>query len=315
MMTEPLFFKPVFKEKIWGGTALAAFGYDIPSERTAECWAFAAHQNGQSIVQNGIYKGLTLSELWEHHRFLFGHLKGDRFPLLTKILDANQDLSVQVHPKDEYAKTREKGELGKTECWYIIDCQEDAEIVYGHNAKTKGELISMIEGGKWDKLLRRVKVKPGDFFYVPSGTVHAIGTGILILETQQNSDTTYRLYDYGRKDTEGNLRELHLEKSIEVIDVPFAPEQQTVQYKQTDDLHIAVLIECPYFSVEKWELTGSASLKQQKSFLLVSVIEGEGRIISGERTYDFKKGDHMLLPYGFGEFKLAGDAECIVSNL
>ncbi|MFT0800934.1 mannose-6-phosphate isomerase, class I [Bacillus swezeyi] len=315
MTTEPLFFKPVFKERIWGGTALAAFGYDIPSEQTGECWAFAAHQNGQSVVLNGEYKGLTLGGLWENHRHLFGDLEGDRFPLLTKILDADQDLSVQVHPNDAYAMTHENGELGKTECWYIIDCKEDAEIIYGHHAKTKEELISMIELGEWDKLLRRVKVKPGDFFYVPSGTVHAIGKGIQILETQQNSDTTYRLYDYDRKDAAGNPRELHLEKSIDVIDIPSAPDQQTVQYEQTDDLQAALLIECPYFSVKKWDVKGAACLKQEKPFLLISVIDGEGRIMSSENEYSFKKGDHMLLPSGFGEFKLMGHAECIVSSL
>ncbi|MBY8912866.1 mannose-6-phosphate isomerase, class I [Bacillus sp. YC2] len=313
--TAPLFFKPVFKERIWGGTGLTAFDYKIPSERTGECWAFAAHKNGQSVVQNGMYKGLTLSELWEHHRHLFGHLEGDRFPLLTKILDADQDLSVQVHPNDEFAKTHENGELGKTECWYIIDCEKDAEIIYGHNAKTKEELLSMIELGEWDELLRRVKVKPGDFFYVPSGTVHAIGKGILVLETQQNSDTTYRLYDYERKDADGKQRELHLEKSIEVIDVPSAPDRQTVQYEQTDDLLTAALVECPYFSVRKWDLSGSASVKQQKPFLLVSVIKGEGTIFTGEHENHFKKGDHMLLPCGIEQFKLSGHAKCIVSNL
>ncbi|WP_307894600.1 mannose-6-phosphate isomerase, class I [Bacillus swezeyi] len=315
MTTEPLFFKPVFKERIWGGTALAAFGYNIPSEQTGECWAFAAHQNGQSIVQNGMYNGLSLGELWDKHRHLFGHMEGDRFPLLTKMLDADQDLSVQVHPNDEYAMTHENGELGKTECWYIIDCKEDAEIIYGHHAKTKEELISMIELGEWDKLLRRVKVKPGDFFYVPSGTVHAIGKGIQILETQQNSDTTYRLYDYDRKDAAGNLRELHLEKSIDVIDVSSAPNQPAIYVEQTEDLRVTTFIECPYFSVKKWDVKGAASLKQEKPFLLVSVIEGEGCIISGENEYVFKKGDQILLPYGFGEFELSGHTQCIVSSL
>ncbi|MEC1356260.1 mannose-6-phosphate isomerase, class I [Bacillus sonorensis] len=315
MATEPLFFEPIFKERIWGGNALTSFGYDIPSERTGECWAFAAHQNGQSVVQNGTYNGLTLSELWEHHRHLFGHLEGDRFPLLTKMLDAAQDLSVQVHPNDEYANAHENGELGKTECWYIIDCQKDAEIIYGHYAKSKEELKAMIQLEKWDRLLRRVKVKPGDFFYVPSGTVHAIGKGILILETQQNSDTTYRLYDYDRKDAEGNLRELHLEKSIEVIDVPSAPHQPAVHTEKTDDLHVTTFIECRYFSVEKWDLSGSAGFKQEKPFLLTSVIKGEGSIISGENEYVFKKGDHILLPHGFGEFELSGHAQFIVSSL
>lgn len=315
MKTEPSFFAPVFKERIWGGTALASFGYDIPSERTGECWAFAAHQNGQSVVQNGMYKGLTLTELWEKHRHLFGHAEGDRFPLLTKILDANQDLSVQVHPNDEFARKRENGELGKTECWYVIDCKEDAEIVYGHHATTKEELISMIELKEWNRLLRRVKVKPGDFFHVPSGTVHAIGEGIQILETQQNSDTTYRLYDYDRKDAEGNLRELHLEKSIEVIDVPFTEHQPEIRQEQTNDLCVTTFIECPYFSVKKWEVKGTARLKQEKPFLLVSVIKGGGSITSNGHEYSLKKGDHILLPDGFGQFELSGHAECIVSSL
>ena len=144
---------------------------------------------------------MSLGQLWNNHRELFGDIEG-LFPSSTKILDANRDLSVQVHPNDEYARINENGELGKTECWYVIDCKEGAEIIYGHHAKTKDELVEMVEQEEWDKLLQRVKVKPGDFFFVPSGTVHAIGEGILILETQQNSDTTYRLYDYNRRDSE-----------------------------------------------------------------------------------------------------------------
>ncbi|NPC92957.1 mannose-6-phosphate isomerase, class I [Bacillus sp. WMMC1349] len=314
-MIEPLFFEPVFKERIWGGKSLTSFGYHIPSEQTGECWAFAAHQNGQSIVQNGTYKGLSLGELWEKHPELFGNVEGDRFPLLTKILDANQDLSVQVHPDDDYAHEHENGELGKTECWYVIDCQENAEIIYGHHAKTKEELISMIESKQWDQLFRRVKVKPGDFFYVPSGTVHAIGEGILILETQQNSDTTYRLYDYDRTDAQGNLRELHLEKSIDVIDVPFTAMQPTIQYEKIDDLHVTLFIESPFFSVKKWDLTGTVSLKQEKPFLLISVMNGEGHIITNGNEYALKKGDHLLLPDQFGDFQVSGRIECIVSNL
>ena len=314
-MTEPLFLAPIFKERLWGGTKLTSFGYQIPSNQTGECWAFAAHQNGQSVVKEGKYKGSSLGDLWEKHRDLFGNIKGDRFPLLTKILDANQDLSVQVHPNDEYANIHANGEFGKTECWYIIDCKENAEIIYGHHAKTKEELISMIEDAEWNKLLRRVKVKPGDFFYVPSGTIHAIGEGIVILETQQNSDTTYRLYDYDRRDSEGNLRELHLNESIEVTAVPFTSNQITTRYEKIDDLSVTTFIESPYFSVHKWELNGSASLQQQKPFLLVSVIEGNGELISEGETYKFKKGDHFILPNGFGKYSIVGKAELITSSL
>ncbi|MDT3762122.1 mannose-6-phosphate isomerase, class I [Priestia filamentosa] len=314
-MTEPLFFAPVFQERIWGGTRLVSFGYEIPSSQTGECWAFSAHPHGQSVVKNGKYKGLSLGELWEEHRDLFGNAEGERFPLLTKILDANQDLSVQVHPNDEYASIHENGELGKTECWYVIDAVEDAEIIYGHHAKTKEELIAMIENQEWNKLLHRKKVKPGDFFYVPSGTVHAIGKGILILETQQNSDTTYRLYDYDRRDTEGNLREIHLEKSIEVTETPFTQNQLSIMHQKVENLSITHFVQGDYFSVEKWELNGLAHLKQQKQFLLVSIIDGEGELIKENKRYFFKKGDHFILPTSFGEYELVGDTKCIVSSL
>jgi mannose-6-phosphate isomerase len=314
-MTEPLFFAPVFQERIWGGTQLISFGYEIPSNQTGECWAFSAHPHGQSVVKNGKYKGLSLGELWEEHRDLFGNVEGERFPLLTKILDANQDLSVQVHPNDEYASIHENGELGKTECWYVIDAVEDAEIIYGHHAKTKEELIAMIENQEWNKLLHRVKVKPGDFFYVPSGTVHAIGKGILILETQQNSDTTYRLYDYDRRDSEGNFREIHLKESIEVTETPFTQNQLSVMHEKVENLNITHFVQGEYFSVEKWELNGLAHLKQQKQFLLVSVIEGEGELTKEDKRYSFKKGDHFILPTSFGEYELVGDTKCIVSSL
>jgi len=312
---EPLFFEPIFKERIWGGTGLTAFGYQIPSNQTGECWVFAAHSNGQSVVKNGQYEGLSLGDLWEKYRILFGNIQGDQFPLLTKILDANQDLSVQVHPNDGYARVHENGELGKTECWYIVDCKEDAEIIYGHHAKTKDELKSMIESGEWEQLLRYVKVKPGDFIYVPSGTIHAIGRGIIILETQQNSDTTYRVYDFDRRDAEGNLRELHIQKSIEVTEVPSTFNKIPARYQEMNNLSITTFIECPYFTVQKWELNGLTSLKQEKPFLLVSVIHGKGELVHKDNYYSFRKGDHFLLPHGFGEYELNGKAELITSSI
>ena len=197
-MTAPLFLKPYFQEKMWGGKRLKTeFGYEIPSDTTGECWAISAHPHGPAVIENGPYQGLNLAELWQQHREVFGNAKGDVFPLLTKILDARDDLSVQVHPDDAYALKHE-GELGKTECWYVLAADEGAEMIYGHYAQTKAELKQLIEAGDWQHLLRRVPVKAGDFLYVPSGTVHAIGKGIMVLETQQSSDTTYRLYDFDR---------------------------------------------------------------------------------------------------------------------
>ena len=155
----------------------------------------------------------------EKHPEVFGKVDSDRFPLLIKIIDAKDDLSIQVHPDDDYAKVHENGSLGKTECWYILDCKKNATIVIGHNSRTKEELSRMIHEGKWSEFIREIPIKKGDFLQIDPGTVHAIKGGTLILETQQNSDITYRVYDYGRL-SNGKPRELHIDKSIDVITVP-----------------------------------------------------------------------------------------------
>ncbi|WP_026581584.1 mannose-6-phosphate isomerase, class I [Bacillus sp. J33] len=314
MSLYPLFFEPVFKERIWGGEQLKSFGYKLPSNQIGECWAFAAHRNGQSIVKNGELKGMSLGELWDQHRRLFGNIEGDRFPLLTKILDAAQDLSVQVHPDDEYSLEHE-GDLGKTECWYIIDCDVGAEIIYGHKAQSRAEFEALIHDGKWDDLLHKVTVKPGDFFFVPCGTVHAIGKGIVILETQQNSDTTYRVYDYDRRDNEGNLRELHIGQSIAVTTIPSAKIDINPVVETTGQMKVTRFVESTCFTVYKWDLGGCAKMKQNHSFQLVSVISGSGFLAKGDVKYTFKKGDHFMLPSGFGVFQLEGNAEFIVSHI
>jgi mannose-6-phosphate isomerase len=312
---QPLFLKPVFKERIWGGTALEKeFGYEIPFDHTGECWAISAHPNGPSIVENGTYAGVSLENLWKEHPEFFGNPKEEVFPLLTKILDANMDLSVQVHPDDTYAKEHENGDLGKTECWYVIDCKKDTDIIIGHNAKTKEELIQLTQEGKWNQLLRRVMIKPGDFFYVPSGTIHAICEGTLILETQQSSDTTYRVYDYDRRDDKGNLRELHLDKAIDVTTVPHQDAGITPKVETKENTTINTYIKSAFFSVYKWHVKGKTSFSFQDQYLLLSVTDGEGSLIQRGEKYKLKKGTHFILPVGFGEFELDGDLQLIVSH-
>lgn len=312
---QPLFLKPVFKERIWGGTALREeFGYDIPNDLTGECWAISAHPNGPSIIENGPYAGMALDELWRKHPELFGNPKEEVFPLLTKILDANMDLSVQVHPEDSYAKVNENGELGKTECWYILDCKEGADMIFGHNAKSKEELIKQIQEGKWNELLRRVKIKPGDFFYVPSGTIHALCEGTLVLETQQSSDTTYRVYDYDRRDTAGNLRDLHLEKAIEVTTVPHQNAISTPRVVEHEKARVRTFVESDFFAVYKWDIHGKTSFSFEEQYLLFSVIKGEGSLLHNGKQYGLKKGTHFIIPVGFGEFELDGECEIIVSH-
>ena len=223
-----IFLHPVFKQMIWGGNRLATdFGYDIPGDNTGECWGISAHPNGDDSIANDCYAGMTLSQLWNEHPELFGNIEGDRFPLLIKIIDAKDNLSIQVHPYDEYAAKNENGSLGKTECWYIIDCPDDAKLVVGHNAKTHEELSDMIHEGRWSEFIRYVPIKKGDFIQIDPGTVHAITSGCMILETQQNSDITYRVYDYDRL-SNGKPRDLHVKQSIDVITVPAKPVEDSV---------------------------------------------------------------------------------------
>lgn len=312
---QPLFLKPVFKERIWGGTALQdEFGYDIPNDKTGECWAISAHPNGPSIIENGPYAGMGLDELWRKHPELFGNPTEEVFPLLTKILDANMDLSVQVHPEDDYAKIHENGELGKTECWYILDCKDDADMIFGHNAKTKEELIKYINEGKWNELLRRVKIKPGDFFYVPSGTIHALCEGTLVLETQQSSDTTYRVYDYDRRDADGNLRDLHLEKAIDVTTVPHHEAGVAPVVEEQENVVITTFVESEFFSVYNWDVRGKSTFSFNDQYLLLSVIKGDGALVHDGERYPLKKGTHLIIPVGLGEFAIEGDCQLIVSH-
>lgn len=312
-MSEPLFLKSQMHDKIWGGTKLReVFGYDIPTETTGEYWAISAHPNGVSVIKNGIYEGEGLDQLYREHKELFGHPKSEVFPLLIKILDANDWLSVQVHPDDAFALAHE-GELGKTECWYIIAADEGAEIIYGHNAKSKEELRQWIEEGRWDDLLTKIPVKAGDFFYVPSGTMHAIGKGILILETQQSSDTTYRVYDFNRRDAQGNLRKLHIDKSIDVLTIG-KPANSTPATMAVDHLESTLLVSNKFFSVYRWEVTGLVDFTQTVPYLLLSVLSGQGQLTVDGRVYDLKKGDHFILPNDVKEWSFDGQLEMIVSH-
>lgn len=313
-MQEPLFLKPVFQEKIWGGSRLrTVFGFDIPNDKIGEDWAISAHPHGVSVVENGPFKGWKLDDLWKEHKELFGHPTEPVFPLLIKILDAEDDLSVQVHPDDAYGMAHE-GELGKTECWYIIDAEPGAEIIYGHHAKTREELAEMIQDSRWDDLLKKVPVKKGDFFYVPSGTIHAIGKGIMILETQQSSDTTYRVYDYDRKDDQGNTRELHIQQSVDVTTVPAkAPELQIKEIRQGNS-SIVTYVETEFFNVYEWDIKGITSFKKQAPYTLMTVIDGAGDLVIGNQTYSLEKGTSAILPSDITEWKVQGELSIIASE-
>lgn len=307
MEKEILFMEPVLKEMIWGGDRLKEeFDYSKATDKTGEAWAVSAHPNGDCVIKNGTWKGQTLSCLWESHRELFGNLQGDKFPLLVKIIDAKDDLSIQVHPDDSYAMEHENGSFGKTECWYILDCEENGTIVMGHNAKTKDELCQMIDNKKWNELIRTIPIKKGDFLQIDPGTVHAIKGGTLILETQQNSDITYRVYDYDRL-SNGKPRELHVEKSKEVIKVPYEDKKQ--ENGQKEEGQVEILITCSYYTVLKFTIQQKEEYVQNKAFQIMSVIDGEGTIDG----ISVKKGEHFIIPWGYGTYTLDGNMTLIGS--
>lgn len=312
-MPQALFFTSVMHEKIWGGSRLKdTFDYAIPSPTTGEYWAISAHPNGVSIVSNGDLAGYPLDRLYTERPDLFGHPTSPVFPLLTKILDANDWLSVQVHPDDTYSLAHE-GELGKTECWYVISADPGAEIIYGHTATSKQELSRLIEMGDWDNLLTRVPVKAGDFFNVPAGTIHAIGKGIMILETQQSSDTTYRVYDFDRTNDYGQKRELHLDKSIDVTTI--GPIQNSTPAKlQLPGFTTTLLVSNPFFTVYKWDITDQITLSRTADYLLVSVLDGQGELILFEQTYSLKKGNHFILPNNIDTWVFKGQLTLIASH-
>ena len=306
-MDKIIFLEPVFCERIWGGRNLENFNFSIPQGNIVEAWVIAAHDNGSSRIINGQLEGLTLKEAYEKQPTLFTEKTYDKFPLLIKILDASDNLSVQVHPEDDYARVNENGELGKTECWYVLDAKEGAKLVYGHTAKTKEEFNSKIDDEQWNELFIEKNVKAGDFFYIPAGTLHAIGEGILIYEVQQNSDTTYRVYDYDRVDKDGNTRELHIEKTKDVTKVPFEKVTTSPKEEKLDGATITYLADEKYFSVYKVDVKGQVSLEKTATGNLFTVLDGKGRVVIDGTSYDVKKGDSFILTTACSSYTLEGD--------
>ena len=308
-----MFLDGIFKQVVWGGTKLRdKYGYDIPGDDTGECWTVSARENGDCIVCEGTYKGRTLSSLFEEFPELFGNTdkKYDRFPLLIKLIDANKDLSIQVHPDDKYASENENGSLGKSECWYVLDASEGSRIVFGHKAKTHEELESMIKEGRWDDLINTVPVKKGDVVVIKPGTVHAIKGGILLAEIQQNSDITYRVYDYDRL-SDGKPRELHIDKSLDVIKVPSPTADECVRnYEQTDPDSMISISDCDHFTAWKINVDKGFEFDMDKGFMTMTVIEGNG-IVNGSVI---NKGDSFILPCGIGKVTLEGQMTIIASN-
>lgn len=297
----PIKCKPIYKECIWGGTNLkTVFGREFSGTHIGESWDLSSHVNGTSIVSNGYFAGKSLNELLvtngeEILGKKFAH--ENKFPLLVKIIDANGDLSIQVHPSDENACEME-GESGKEEAWYVVSAKENAQIVYGLSKDiTKDQFINAVNHNTIQEVVRKVSVKAGDMVFVPAGTVHALLDGVMVYEIQQNSDTTYRIYDYDRVGADGKPRALHITKALEAINFE----------KQLGDVFISHHISCPYFSVEKLIVDGKQHEKTAGQYIVYCVVAGEGAIRYQENVESLSLGETVLIPACLEDIVIVGN--------
>ncbi len=322
-MFYPLKFKPVYKDYIWGGRNLEKLGKNLPEGKVAESWELSCHPDGKSVIANGEFEGVVLADLVARYgKQVVGTALPEKdiekFPLLIKLIDANDKLSVQVHPEDDYARVHENGELGKNEMWYIIDAKPGAKLVYDVAPGTTRESFAQaVKDGKIEGCLKSVEVQPGDTLNIPAGLVHAIGEGIVLAEVQQNSNTTYRVYDYDRTDKEGNKRPLHIEKALEVID--FNTEGRI---EKSEGLKVDLGEGCSktykianrYFAVELYAVKGSIKENADGSrFHIYIFTQGEGEFVYGDGILHVKAGETVMIPASLGTYTIQGNFTAIKS--
>lgn len=305
---------PACKNYLWGGRRLIdEYGINYDGEILAEAWMLSAHKDGAVTILNGKYAGKSFRQYLdiEGSKVLGENCPIEEFPVLIKLIDAQDNLSVQVHPSDKYAQKVE-GQLGKHEMWYIIDAAPDSFIYFGLNRPvSKRKFSACIKNEKLTDILKKIYVKKGDFFFIPAGTIHSIGKGILLAEVQQSSNVSYRIYDYGRIGADGNKRELHIDKALDVADLSAADVTEK-KYP-----HLA---SCDYFTVDKITLDGKITSRlegtvTEKSFLSVLILDGRGIISADIETLNYKKGDIFFLPADSGKWQIEGVADILLTYI
>lgn len=314
--------RPALKDYLWGGTRLKTdFGFQTDLDIVAEGWMLSCHKDGENIIENGKYEGKTLSDVIaaEGKKILGTNAqKFDRFPILIKLIDAKKDLSVQVHPDNDYA-LRVEGEYGKTECWYILDCDEGAELIYGFKQEiSKKEFKQRIADNTFLDVVNKVPVHRGDLFFIDAGTLHAIGGGILLAEIQQNSNTTYRVYDYGRLGADGKPRPLHTEKAVDVTNcVPPTHDVTPEGEKIVGDGNTKQLLtKCDLFTVSSVEVSCAYSgTADGSSFVSVLCTAGSGEIACGAETFSIQKGDSFFLAANSGDYTVTGNVTLVETRV
>ncbi|MCX7884770.1 MAG: class I mannose-6-phosphate isomerase [Caloramator sp.] len=319
-MLYPLFFEPVYKNIIWGGRDFERlFKRTLPEGNIGESWEICCHKNGMSIVSNGNLKGLTLKEIIEKYKEEILGIKcsdTSTFPLLIKFIDAKDKLSIQIHPDDDYALLNE-GDMGKSEMWYIIDAKEDAKLIYGvKKGISKEDFEKAISNGNLEEYVNYVNVKKGDSVFIPSGTIHAILDGIVVAEIQQNSDTTYRVYDYNRVDSRGMKRQLHIKKALDVINFDFEGKIIKKDEIILDGYDVENIANCKYFVVDKINVKKCYKDKcNGQTFHAYTAVEGEGELIHNNINYKINSGNSFLIPSSIGEYEIRGKITLLKSYL
>lgn len=307
----PIKFENLYYEKIWGGRDFESFRENLPHGDIGESWDIACHHNGMSIVSNGYLKGKTFEELIKEYgtELLGESFENKEFPLLVKLINSKEKLSVQVHPSDEYAK-RVENSLGKTEAWYVVDAKPGASLIVGTKNCDKAIFEKAIREGKTEEYLNKIEVKKGDCFLINSGLVHAICEGVIIAAIQQSSDITYRIYDYGRP------REIHVEKSMDVIDFNLKPinasGKKLVSFCGYEK---GILCASEYFTIEKYVVSSEVSENSDiNKFFIFTCVDGKGTIISEDGTkMDILKGDSILIPAKLGKYTIQGELTLLKS--
>ena len=317
-MLLPIKLKSVCKEIIWGGNRLKNEYNKVSNlNNIAESWELTVRNDGMNTIIGGEFDGLTMQEYIDKNGFAVVTSKPlDRFPLLIKFIDAEDNLSVQVHPDDDYG-LKNANSLGKTEMWYIIDAKPGAKLVYGLKENCTLEMFKeAIEAGNVEEMLNYVSVKPGDVFFIPSGLVHAIGSGILLAEIQQNSNITYRVYDYNRKGADGKPRELHVKDALNVIVNRNEEEINKIRFSTIVENNNYSLASCEFFKVDRYNIDGTLKFSTNaESFNSVLCLSGNGNIEYKGHLFSLEKGDSYFIPANLGEYSISGNTEIIISKI
>lgn len=301
LLTGPL------KETIWGSNYFNNELHLTSNNSIGEMWSCSGYDGFSSIIKNGEFKGKTLNEVYQTHKELFNDLNDDKFPILVKIISTSDKLSIQVHPDDEYA-LRNENSVGKTECWLVLDKKDNSKLILGNNASNKEELISMVNNNQFDELINEVDVEIGDFYVVNPGTIHGIGKDLLILEIQQSSDITYRFYDYNRIDKNGNLRELHIKKALEVTKNGKYQERAI----NVNNDNIKQLIKNKYFIVEQNEINDDLLLKTNNEFMIVTSLCKE---LSINKKYNISYGESFIITSDANKVLFEGKGKIIITKV